>query len=159
MDYGKRGTASGVATAEFWQEPSASASRRRPRVTATGRPSTLIGRCSARDEAGFADRNPGSPPNDLQSSDCGRALRICQPLSVSSLAFTMLCCGSTAVDVREPMARCVFCNASSENGFNIVFQVSRTTVHSGELHLMCLTRTKITLPSRTALLLPSIISS
>jgi hypothetical protein len=71
----------------------------------------------------------------------------------------MLCCGSTAEEVREPIARCIFCGASSEKGFNIVFEVSGVAEHGAELRLIHLTRTKITSPSRTVVLLLNTISS
>ena len=52
--------------------------------------------------------------------------RACWSVAVRGLfllAFTMACLSSTATDIREPMAKCVFCGASSEKGFNVVFEV------------------------------------
>lgn len=93
--------------------------------------------------AGFAD--------PLLMTACGAETSV-------GFAFAMLCCGSTEVDAREPMARCIFCGASSEKGFNIVFEVSSAAEHT-ESRSMYLIRTKITSPSRTVVLLLSVISS
>lgn len=43
---------------------------------------------------------------------------------------SMSCLRSTATDVREPMAKCIFCGVSSERGFTVVFEVSGLTKHA-----------------------------
>lgn len=56
---------------------------------------------------------------------------VCTGLLRIPFSFAISYLRSTPTHIREPMAECIFCRASSaEKGFDIVFEVSGTAGHA-----------------------------